>query len=501
MQKHQLTQKQSLRQIISQQTIQLMKLIELSNNGLEEEIMKELEENPALEVDHEEDQYEMDESNPLVDEYDNPEDADYEQSDEVESPFESDELNEYYEDEDGDQYNIEEYSYRERSSSSNGSTQNFDPYIASVPSYHEYLMSQLQDFTLTEKEHLIAQFVIGYIDDSGYLSTDLQTIATDFLLSYNRSITVKQIEDLLKKVLHQMDPPGVGGRNLQEVLLIQIDRREDCKHKQVATQIIRDYFDEFSKKQYSKIITKLNISKKLLTETLEFITQLNPKPIFHIVTPDLKTQEIIPDFIITVQGNQLDLQLNNPYIPKLKISDDFRSNYMRYQSNISKEQREEAERFIKENIDGASQFIQALNLRELILYNTMKAIMEKQRSYFLTGDVKNLKPMILKDIAEEVNVDISTISRVSNSKYVQTPYGIIPLKQLFSESIGDGKTSSLEIKELIRELIANEDPQHPYQDEEIRKILTDQGYSIARRTVSKYRKQMNIPVSRLRVKL
>jgi RNA polymerase sigma-54 factor len=285
------------------------------------------------------------------------------------------------------------------------------------------------------------------------------------------------------------------------VLLIQIDRREDCEHKQLAIQIIRDCFDEFSKKQYPKIIKKLNISKKLLTETLDFITQLNPKPIFHIVTPDLKTQEIIPDFIITVQGNQLDLQLNNPYIPKLKISDDFRSNFMRNQHNISKEQREEAERFIKENIDEASQFIQALNLRELILYNTMKAIMEKQRSYFLTGDIKNLKPMILKDIAEEVNVDISTISRVSNSKYVQTPYGIIPLKQLFSESIGDGKTSSLEIKELIRELIANEDPQRPYQDDEIQKILTEQGYSIARRTVSKYRKQMNIPVSRLRIKL
>lgn len=501
MQKHQLTQKQSLRQIISQQTIQLMKLIELSNNGLEEEIMKELEENPALEVDHDEDQYEIDDSVPLDDEYDNPEDTDFDQSDEIESPFESDELKEFYDDDTGDQYEFEEYSYTETSGSRNRDTQNFDPYIASVPSYHEYLISQLQDFTLTEKERLIAQFIIGYIDDSGYLGTDLQTIATDFLLSYNRSITVEQIESILINILHQMDPPGVGARNLQEVLLIQIDRRKDCEHKQLAIQIIRDCFDEFSKKQYPKIIKKLNISKKLLTETLDFITQLNPKPIFHIVTPDLKTQEIIPDFIITVQGNQLDLQLNNPYIPKLKISDNFRSNFMRNQHNISKEQREEAERFIKENIDEASQFIQALNLRELILYNTMKAIMEKQRSYFLTGDIKNLKPMILKDIAEEVNVDISTISRVSNSKYVQTPYGIIPLKQLFSESIGDGKTSSLEIKELIRELIANEDPQRPYQDDEIQKILTEQGYSIARRTVSKYRKQMNIPVSRLRIKL
>jgi len=501
MQKHQLTQKQSLRQIISQQTIQLMKLIELSNNGLEEEIMKELEENPALEVDHDEDQYEMDDSNPLIDEYDNPEDKDYDQSSEIESPFESGELQEYYENESDDQYDFEEYSYSATSRSGNNNTQNFDPFIASVPSYHEYLISQLQDFTLTKEERLIAQFIIGYIDDSGYLETELQTISTDFLLNYNRSITIEQIENLLKKIVHQMDPPGVGARNLQEVLLIQIGRREDCKHKQLATQIIRDCFDEFSKKQYPKIIKKLNISKKLLTETLDFITQLNPKPIFHIVTPDLKTQEIIPDFIITVQGNQLDLQLNNPYIPKLKISDDFRSNFMRYQHNITKEQREEAERFIKENIDEASQFIQALNLRELILYNTMKTIMEKQRSYFLTGDVKKLKPMILKDIADEVNVDISTISRVSNSKYVQTPYGIIPLKQLFSESIGDGKTSSVEIKELIRELIANENPQQPYQDEEIQKILADQGYSIARRTVSKYRKQMNIPVSRLRVKL
>lgn len=486
MQKNQLAQKHKLKQVISQQTIQLMRLIELSNNSLEQEIFKEVEENLALEINHEEDITNLinktsDVSEDFEIQNDDSNFDDYYQSDDYE-PYSSSEL---------DYSSQEQYNYSDRKS--------LDPYIVSAPSFQEYLTQQLQDFLLSEQDKQIAQYIIGFIDETGYLFTDLYTIATDFLLSHNIFISEEDVERVLTTIIHNMDPEGVGSRNLQESLKIQLSKKEESKETKIALQVITQYFEEFSKKQYDKISKKLKISKEELSKVLQIITHLNPKPIFQMISPENRAQEITPDFIITNEDNNLHLQLFNPYLPKLQISKEFKNTFSKFNKKINNQQREEAEKFIKENIENANQFINALSLRELVLYNTMYSIMDMQRAYFITGDEKEIKPMILKDIAERVNLDISTISRVSNSKYVQTPFGIISLKNLFSESVGDDGKSSKEIKQIIREIIEKEDHLKPLQDDEIKEILKEKGYTIARRTISKYRKQLNIPVARLRI--
>jgi len=496
MQKQQLTQRQKLKQVISQQTIQLMRLVELSNNSLEQEILKEVEENPALEIDFENNiisgkEKQNEESEDVKVDFDENYGSDGQEFDEFN-------YDDYYQSDEFDHYSSWEQEPNQPSNN-NAEKKSFDPYIVAAPSFQEYLIAQLQDFHLTEREKQLAQYIIGYIDETGYLSNDIDSIATDFLLSHNIYITIDEVEQVLTTVVHEMDPEGVGARNLQESLLIQLSRKENQNKYNTPYIIIRDFFDEFSKKQYDKISKKLKISKEELSKALEIITHLNPKPIFQMITPESTAQEITPDFIISNDENRLQLQLNNPYLPSLKISKDFKNTFSKFNKTLSDKQREEAERFIKEHIDNANQLINALSLRELVLYNTMYSIMEMQKEYFLSGDEKDIKPMILKDIAEKVNLDISTISRVSNSKYVQTFFGIISLKQLFSESVGDDSTSSKEVKQIIKEIIENEDNLKPYQDEEIMEILNEKGYSIARRTVSKYRKQLNIPVARLRV--
>lgn len=497
MQKQQLTQRQKLKQVISQQTIQLMRLVELSNNSLEQEILKEIEDNPALEIDFE---------NNLV----LGKEKQGEESEEIGSDFEDNVLSENQEFDDlsyDDYYQSDEFDHYAswesdpNQQNNNSDRKSFDPYIVSAPSFQEYLIAQLQDFYLSDKEKQLAQYIIGYIDETGYLLNDLYSIATDFLLSHNISVTVDEVEHVLTTIVHEMEPEGVGARNLQESLLIQLHRKNDIKKYHISIRIIHEFFDEFSKKQYEKIIKKLKISKEELSNALEIITHLNPKPIFQMITPDSNAQEITPDFIIFNEEDTLQLQLNNPYLPKLKISKDFKNTFSKFNKKLSDKQREEAEKFIKENIDNANQLINALSLRELVLYNTMFSIMDMQRAYFLSGDEKDIKPMILKDIAEKVNLDISTISRVSNSKYVQTFFGIISLKHLFSESVGDDTTSSKEVKQMVKEIIENEDNLQPLQDEDIKELLSEKGYSIARRTVSKYRKQLNIPVARLRVRV
>lgn len=498
MHKQQLFQKQKLKQVISQQTIQLMRLIELSNNSLEQEILKEVEENPALEIDRDEDIYTDSEKqsgdNELSKDEKNLEDEELS----VDSIFDEDHIEEYYLSDNYDSYSSDESDFL-LDSSKNNEKKVFDPYIVSAPSFHEFLIQQLHDFSLNEEDQLLAQYLIGYIDDTGYLTIDLSTITTDFLLTYNISKTEKEVEKILTTVIHQLEPDGVGARSLQESLLIQLDKKEDSEVIKKAKSIIKEYFDEFSKKQYDKISKKLKINKQELTEILKIITHLNPKPIFQLLSQDSNLQDITPDFIITNENNKLNLQLFNPFLPKIQISKEFQNTFSRYNKKLSIQQKEEAEKFIKENIEHANQFINSLNLREMVLYNTMYSIMEMQKKYFLSGDEKEIKPMVLKDIAEKVNLDISTISRVSNSKYVQTPFGTISLKHLFSESIGDENTSSKEVKQIIKEIIEREDEKNPLQDEEIREILSQKGYTIARRTVSKYRKQLNIPVARLRI--
>jgi len=498
MHKQQLHQRLKLKQVISQQTIQLMKLIELSNNSLEQEILKEVEENPALEIDREEEIYNDTEKQPgdldIIKEEKNLEDEELN----VDTMFDEQNIEEYYSSDNYDSYSSDESDYL-LDNPKDSEKKSFDPYIVSAPSFHEYLIQQLQDFSLSEEDQLLAQYLIGYIDDTGYLTIDLSTIATDFLLSYNIFKTEKDLETILTSVIHQLEPDGVGARSLQESLLIQLDKKEYSVEIKKATEIINHYFDEFTKKQYEKISKKLKINKQELTEILNIITHLNPKPIFQLVSQDSNLQDITPDFIITNENGKLSLQLNNPFLPKIQISKEFQNTFSRYNKKLSIQQKEEAEKFIKENIEHANQFINSLNLREMVLYNTMYSIMEMQKKYFLSGDEKEIKPMVLKYIAEKVNLDISTISRVSNSKYVQTPFGTISLKHLFSESVGDENTSSKEVKQIIKEIIEREDENKPLQDEEIREILSLKGYTIARRTVSKYRKQLNIPVARLRI--
>lgn len=498
MHKQQLHQKQKLKQVISQQTIQLMRLIELSNNSLEQEILKEVEENPALEIDHDDDLF--NETEKQTGDLDNPKEEKNLEDEElnVDSMFDEQNIEEYYMSDNYDSYSSDESDFL-LDSPKDTEKKTFDPYIVSAPSFHEFLIQQLHDFSLNEEDHLLAQYLIGYIDDTGYLTIDLSTITTDFLLSYNIFKTEKEVERILTTVIHQLDPDGVGARSLQESLLIQLDKKEECREIFKAKEIINNYFDEFSKKQFDKISKKLKINKQELTNILSIITHLNPKPIFQLVSQDSNLQDITPDFIITNENGKLNLQLNNPFLPKIQISKEFQNTFSKYNKKLSIQQKEEAEKFIKENIEHANQFINSLNLREMVLYNTMYSIMEMQKKYFLTGDEKEIKPMILKDIAEKVNLDISTISRVSNSKYVQTPFGTVSLKHLFSESIGDENTSSKEVKQIIKEIIEREDEKKPLQDEEIREILSQKGYIIARRTVSKYRKQLNIPVARLRI--
>jgi RNA polymerase sigma-54 factor len=496
MQKHQLTQKQKLRLSISHQTIQLMKLIELSNNSLEQEIIKEVEENPALEIQIDEDHYnEINKTN---------DDSESIESDNEEltgdGMLNEKNMEDYYFSEDFQNFNSEESDFLLDQNYDTSEKKYFDSFITSTPSFHEYLINQLHDFPLTEDDFLLAQYIIGYIDDSGYIETDLNTISTDFLLSFNIFKNEAQIEDVLKTVIHQLEPEGVGARNLQENLLIQLSKKEESDEINIAYKILKDYFDEFSKKQFDKISKKLKIEKEYLNKILHIITKLNPKPIIQFSNQENNNQSITPDFIITTENDKLILQLNNPFVPKIKISKDFQNTFAKLNKNLSIKQKSEAEKFLKENIDNANQFINSLNLRELVLYNTMYAIMDKQRAYFLSGDKKKIKPMILKDIAEIVNLDISTISRVSNSKYVQTSFGTISLKNLFSESIGDENTSSREVKQILKEIIEMENMNKPLQDEEIKEILNQKGYNIARRTISKYRKQLNIPVARLRVK-
>lgn len=499
MQKHQLTQKHKLKQVISQQTIQLMRLIELSNNSLEQEILKEVEENLALEIVHDDDYSNLtNKSSEVQEDFENSIDGNEGTNENI---YEDSNFDDYYQSDEYDQYSSVELDYNRYEQKSLKDRKSFDPYIVSAPSFQEYLTQQLQDYLLSDLDKQIAQYIIGYIDETGYLLTDLYTIATDFLLSHNIFISEEDVERILTTIIQQMDPEGVGSRNLQESLLIQLNKKEDSFDKKIAIQVISQYFEEFSKKQYDKISKKLKISKEELSNVLQVITHLNPKPIFQLVSPENRAQEITPDFIITNEDDELQLQLFNPYLPKLQISKEFKNTFSKYNKRLNAQQREEAEKFIKENIENAHQFINSLSLRELVLYNTMYSIMDMQRSYFMSGDEKEIKPMILKDIAERVNLDISTISRVSNSKYVQTPFGIISLKQLFSESVGEDGKSSKEIKQIVREIIEKENHLKPLQDEEIKEILKEKGYIIARRTISKYRKQLNIPVARLRIKV
>ena len=492
-------QKAVQRQIATQQTIRLMQLVELPYTSLEQEILKEVDENPALEAyrDDEEDRR-TDAADEPISEYDENGDP-LELSD---GPLPEDEIfkDDYYRYDDVDDYPSErEIENRILRSNAPDEQDTRDHQGVFYQSLQEQWQQQLGEMDMDDQEARIAGYLVGNLDEAGYLGADLQTIVNELLYLNNIYTDVKEVEHVLTHYVQELDPPGTGARDLRECLLLQLHRTTPQSEDVVtATRIVDQCFDFFLKKHYDKIRNTLSLTEEQLKEAVTVIKRLSPRPADAGSPLQKSADTIIPDFTITSHNGQLSLTLNNQYIPKVRINKEFSNEYRFLSKEASEKKREEAERFMKTYVDKANQFIGALSTREMILYNTMYVIMNHQRDYFLTGDDAALKPMVLKTIAKEVGIDVSTVSRVSNSKYVQTDFGIIPLKHLFSEAVNDEDVSSKAIKSLLSDLVAQEDKSAPYADEKLCEMLKEKGYSVARRTVAKYREQMGIPVARLR---
>ena len=377
------------------------------------------------------------------------------------------------------------------------------PFISGI-SFNQFLKNQLTPFSLNENDSKIAEFLVGSVDQSGYIRTDLIDIVDDLAFTMGIYTDIDSVTKILNKI-HLLDPPGVGARDLKECLILQLKRKKESSSATNAVNILTNHFDLFIKKHYKKIIHKLSISEDELREAIKQIEKLNPKPGSAFSEPTKINSTIIPDFKIEIIDNKLSLNLNSRNAPELFVSNEYKNMLSGYQENknISKSQKQ-AVTFIKQKLDSAKWFIDAINQRNQTLLITMKTIMEFQNKYFLSGDESNLKPMILKDIAEKIGMDISTISRVANSKYVDTPYGIKLIKSFFSEGITNDKgveVSTIEIKKELQSIINNENKSKPLTDDELTKRINKKGYPIARRTVAKYREMIGAPVARLRKKL
>ena len=476
-----------LLQKLSPQQIQLMKLLQVPTIELEQRIKEELESNPALEEGRESDSEE---------EYaDSDSDSDdYEEATEAQEDFD---ISDYLDDDTPD--------YKTRSSNGGSEEDDKQVPIGSGRSFIDNLNTQLSMRILDEHQKLIAENLIGNLDDSGYLRRDLRAIVNDMAFTQNVMVEEHELENILK-VIQEFDPPGVGARDLRECLLIQLLRKKGKNASvDLGIIIVRDQFDEFSKKHYDKITRKLDIDEEQLKTAIQEIVRLNPKPGNSLKESSKSIQHIVPDFLVSIEEEELKLQLNQRNAPELRVSGQYREMLQTYADTNKKEkQQKEAVMFVKQKIDSAKWFIDAIRQRQQTLTITMQAILGFQEAYFLTGDETKLKPMILKDIAEMVNMDISTVSRVANSKYVQCPYGTFLLKSFFSESIAkdDGEeVSTREVKKILQDAIEAEEKRKPLTDEKLAQLLKDKGYNIARRTVAKYREQLNIPVARLRKQL
>ena len=475
--------KLKLNQKLSPQQIQLMKLIQLPTIDFEQKIKQELEENPALEI--------KDNSNDALDE-------------EFSNSNEDELNNESIDDED---INIEDYinyddtpAYKLSYNTNNDSENNEIP-LASGISFTEYLLNQLNTLRLNDDEAKIAEFLVGSIDNSGYLRQNTDEIIDDLAFTQNIEVSTKKLNKILS-IVQQLDPPGVGAQSLQECLILQLKRKPSNKQIDLANNIIKKSFDQFSKKHFNKLIEKYDINEKELKAAINEIEKLNPKPGNSYSNYEKPVEQIIPDFKIEISNNSLALTLNNRNNPVLKISNHYNEMLKGYKLDKNKtKSQKEAIQFIKQKLDSAKWFIDAVKQRQETLYITMHAIMKYQEEYLLSGDEKKIKPMILKDIAEKIEMDISTISRVANSKYVDTPYGTKLLKEFFSESMTNQsgeEISTIEIKKILEIIVENENKRAPQTDEKLVKLLKEKGYKIARRTVAKYREQLNIPVARLR---
>ena len=480
-----------LSQKLSPQQIQLMKLIQLPTQAFEQRLQEELVENPALEETSKEDNYEADdyEVNTNDDDYDD---------------YDNDHI-------DAQDINIDEYLSNDETPDYKYQTNNYSdddedkslPFAAPV-SFHQDLINQLNTFILSDDECDIAEFLVGSIDDMGYIRRTTQDIVDDMAFTqgiYTDEATVERILHLVQ----DLEPAGVGARDLQECLLLQLKHKTPSDSINLAIQVIEQQFDAFSKKHYDKLLQKFDVSQQQLRKAIVEIEKLNPKPGGSFDGNQKMVEHIVPDFTIRIVDGELELLLNGRNAPELHVSKDYQEMLQSYKDTSEKSSsQKDAVQFIKQKLDSAKWFIDAIKQRQETLYVTMNAIMFYQQEYFLEGEETKLRPMILKDIADMVGLDISTVSRVANSKYVDTPYGTKLIKEFFSESMTNDQgeeVSTIEIKNILQQVISEEDKKKPLPDDQLAEILKERGYPIARRTIAKYREQLDIPVARLRKKI
>ena len=477
-----------LGQKLAPQQIQLMKLIQLHTLEFEEELERELEENPALEkvTDDKEEDYDN-----LGNDYED------EGTESIETDFNVDEY--LYDD---------EPSYKTASSNYSPDDEEFDneSLLTEGQTIYEYLLEQIRLSNISDEELKIAEYLIGNLDNDGYLRRDLKSIVDDLAFSQGIYTDIPKLEYILENYIQKLEPAGVGARNLQECLLLQIEKKvSDNPNVGIAASILKNQFDALSNKHYSKIIQRYNIDEEQLKDVLEEIAKLSPKVGGNFDTQIITiNQEIIPDFIIQVKDNEVIPMLNNKNAPTLRVSNEYKEILETYSNDKSSAEHKQAALFIKQKLDAAKWYIDAVNQRQNTLIQTITAIAKMQKEYFITGDEKNIKPMILKDISDITGFDISTISRVVKSKYADTPHGIVYLKNLFSDSLTNDEgeeVSTKEIKNHLQEIIDKENKKKPLTDDALVTALKEKGYNIARRTVAKYREQLNIPVARLRKEL
>ena len=472
-----------LSQKLSPQQIQLMKLIQLPTQAFEQRLKQELEENPALERGKE---------NATEDFDDTYSDQDFGDNEQIKA----------------DDINVDDYlsddeipSYRLHANNYSGDDESKTIPYAAGTSFTQQLTDQLNTFRLNDNDYQIAKFLIGSIDDSGYIRRPMLDLMDDLAFTQNIYTDIKTIENVLN-IVQQLDPPGVGARDLQECLLIQLQRKVQTPNTELAAAMIENAFEQFTKKHYQKLLKKFSITEIQLKDAIIEIERLNPKPGSSFSNNLRSIEHVIPDFTIKIIDGELELSLNGRNAPELHVSKSYNEMLLGYK--VSKEKskaQKEAVLFIKQKLDAAKWFIDAIRQRQQTLLLTMSAIMHYQKDYFLSGDEEQLRPMILKDIADEVDMDVSTISRVANSKYVDTPYGTKLIKEFFSESMTNEQgeeVSTREIKSILKTVISEEDKKKPLTDEKLAKILKEKGYPIARRTVAKYREQLDLPVARLR---
>jgi len=471
---------QKLQQKLTPQQIQLMKLIQLPTIEFEQRLKQEIEENPALEEGKEE--------NPN-DEFDNTADVD-DTGEVIEAPDIN--VDEYLSDDE-----IPDYRLRSNNYSADDDEKKV-PY-AQGESFTQYLKSQLSAFPLDDEQRKIAEFLIGSINDNGYLRRDVIEIVDDLAFTHNVITTEEEVEKILR-LIQELDPPGVGARNLKETLLLQLKRKKPNQARELAIKILEKGFDYFINKKYKKLIAKFDITEEQLKAAIDEITKLNPKPGNAFNSTGSYVEHVIPDFIINVEDDKIEVSLNAKNAPELRVSPAYVEMLKGYKENKAKSSKD-AVMFIKQKLDSAKWFIDAVHQRRNTLLRTMQAIADYQKEYFLTGDERKIKPMILKDIADRIGMDISTVSRVANSKYLQSPYGVKLLKDFFSESMKNAEgedVSTIKIKNILQSVIENENKRKPLTDEQLAKALKEKGYPIARRTIAKYREQLGIPVARLR---